>query len=141
MGTRTWTEHARHPVDTSGRHPPIPAKTSGPPSTATLRACCRIVLAIEGLDVVATRVQVLAAGQAPGAAHRLAGAAADPKPGRIVPAVDAQLDGVRQQPGHGHRAPPGVRGNEGGPVLPVTTLGPAASSWVNCAARASWPGR
>ena len=82
------------------------------------RASFRIVLAIERCDVMAGRVQVLAAGQAPGAAHRLAAAVADPKPGWVVPAVDAQLDGVRQPEGHGYGRPPGVRGRRGsGPVL------------------------
>jgi AcrR family transcriptional regulator len=53
------------------------------------------VLKIERPDVMAGRVQVLAAGQAPGAAYRLVAVAADPEPGRVVPAVDAELDGVR----------------------------------------------
>jgi AcrR family transcriptional regulator len=53
------------------------------------------VLKIERPDVMAGRVQVLAAGQAPGAAHRLVAVAADPEPGRVVPAADAEVDGVR----------------------------------------------
>jgi hypothetical protein len=75
----------------------------------------RIGLAVEGLDAGVVRVQVLAAGQAPGASRRLAGVAADPKPGRVLPAVDAQLDGVWQQAGRGDHAPPG-RGGGGGPA-------------------------
>jgi len=83
------------------------------------RAAClpSVCLAVEGLDVVAPRVQVLAAAQAPGAAHRLAAVAADPEPGRVVSAVDAQLDGVRQPARRGHGAPPTVRGGGAGPVL------------------------
>jgi len=47
----------------------------------------------------------------------LAAVAADPESGRIAPAVDAQLDGVRQRAGRGGGAPPAVRGGRGGPVL------------------------
>jgi hypothetical protein len=50
-------------------------------------------------------------------AYRLVAVAADPESGRVLPAVDAQLDGVRQQAGHGYRAPPEVRGRGSGPVL------------------------
>src|ERR1700746_2972798 len=71
----------------------------------------------ERFDVMAARVQVLAAGQAPGAARRLAAGVADPEPGRVVPAVDAQLDGVRHQAGRGSRAPPGARDRGSRPVL------------------------
>ena len=78
------------------------------------RPCSGIGLGIERFDVIAARIQVLAAGQAPWAAHRLAAMAADPEPGRVVPAVDAELDGVRQQAGYGYRAPPGVRGRGSG---------------------------
>jgi hypothetical protein len=66
---------------------------------------------------MAARVQVLAAGQAPGAARRVAAGVADPEPGRVMPAVDAQLDGVRHQAGRGSRAPPGARDRGSGPVL------------------------
>ena len=64
-----------------------------------------MALAIERLDVMAGWVEVLAAGQAPWPAHGLVAVAADPESGRVVPAVEAQLDGVRQQAGHGERAP------------------------------------
>jgi hypothetical protein len=57
----------------------------------------RRVLAIEWGHVAAVPVQPLAAGQAPWPAHRLTARAADPEPGRVLPAVDAQLDRVRQQ--------------------------------------------
>src|SRR5215471_19580676 len=66
---------------------------------------------------MAARVQILAAGQAPGAAHRLATGVADPEPGRVVPAVDAQLDGVRHQAERGSGAPPGTRDRGSRPVL------------------------
>src|SRR5262249_50630721 len=39
-------------------------------------------------------VQFLAAGQAPGPVSHLAGAPADPEPGRVLLAVDAELDRV-----------------------------------------------
>src|SRR6185437_5301628 len=71
---------------------------------------------IERPDVMAGRVQVLAAGQAPWAAHRLVAVAADPEPGRVLLAVDAELDDVWQQTGHGYHAPPGGRGRGSGPV-------------------------
>ena len=89
-----------------------------PPLVASFRRSgvgCGVVLALERSDVMAGRVEVLAAGQAPWAAHRLVAVAADPESGRVLPAVDAQLDGVRQQAGHGYRAPPGVRGRGSGP--------------------------
>jgi hypothetical protein len=72
---------------------------------------------IERRDLMAGRVEVLAAGQAPGAARRLAAVAADPEPGRVAPAADAQLEGVRQQAGDGHHAPPGAGGRGCGPFL------------------------
>jgi hypothetical protein len=75
------------------------------------------ILKIERRDYMAGRVEVLAAGQAPGAAYRFAAGVADPEPGRVVPAVDAQLDGVRQQAGPGYRAPPEVPGGGSRPVL------------------------
>jgi hypothetical protein len=84
----------------------------------------RVVLAIEGVDVVAARVQVLAAGQAPWAARCPAAVAADPESGWVVAAVDAELDGMRQQAGHccgplpragGRRTRAG--GRRSGPVL------------------------
>jgi hypothetical protein len=91
---------------------------------------------VERAVVMAGRVQALAAGQAPGAAYRLVAVAADPEPGRVVPAVDAQLDGVRQQTGH--RASPGVRGRGGGPGL-AGRVGPAPSTrslnWADIACR------
>jgi hypothetical protein len=77
----------------------------------------RVVLAIEGVDVVAARVQVLAAGQAPWAARCPAAVAADPESGRVVSAVDAELDGARQQAGHGCGALPRAGGRGSGPVL------------------------
>jgi hypothetical protein len=55
--------------------------------------CAGIVLAVERLEVIAAGIQVLAVGQAPWAAHRLAAVVADPESGRL-PAVDAQLDGA-----------------------------------------------
>jgi hypothetical protein len=76
-----------------------------------------LFLAVEWCDVIAAWVQVLAAGQAPWAAHGVAAGAADPEPGRVVPAVDAQLDGVRQQAGRGYRAPPRAGGRGSGLVL------------------------
>ena len=79
--------------------------------------CSRIVLTTGPDRVIGARVRVLAAGQAPWAAYRLPASAADPEPGRVVPAADAQLDGVRQQAGHGHRAPPGACGRGSGPSL------------------------
>lgn len=81
------------------------------------RACFRIALAFERCDVVAVWVQVLAAGQAPGPAGRLAAGVADPESGRVVLAVDAQLDGVRPREGRGYGGRWGSRWR-GGPVLP-----------------------
>jgi len=66
---------------------------------------------------MAGRVQVLAAGQAPWAAHHLAVVAADPESGRVLPAVDAQLDAVQQQAVGGYCAPLGVGDRRSGLVL------------------------
>lgn len=65
-----------------------------------------MVLALERDHAAAVPVQSLAAGQAPGPVHRLAARAADPEAGRVLPAVDAQLDGVWQLGRHGSRAQP-----------------------------------
>jgi hypothetical protein len=105
------------------------------------RPCSGIGLGIERFDVIAARIQVLAAEQAPWAAHRLAAMAADPEPGRVVPAVGAELDGVRQQAGYGYRAPPGSVVAGAGPVGPAATLASAAAGWMNRPARPSLPGR
>jgi hypothetical protein len=48
-----------------------------------------VLLAVKRDHVAAVTVQSLAAGQAPGSAYCLTAAAADPEPGRFVPAVDA----------------------------------------------------
>jgi hypothetical protein len=61
-------------------------------------------LAIERDRVAAVLVQLLATGHAPWPAHCLAAAAADPEPGWVLPAVDAELDGARQQAGRGRWA-------------------------------------
>lgn len=71
------------------------AEAGGCRAVAACRS--RFVLAAEWSDVIASRVQVLAAGQAPWTAHHLAVVAADPESGRSLPAVDAQLDAARQQ--------------------------------------------
>ena len=67
--------------------------------------------------------QVLAAGQAPWAARGLAAVAADPESGRALPAVDAQLDGARQQAVRGWCAPLGAGGRRSGPVLAGRRVG------------------
>jgi hypothetical protein len=95
------------------------------------------VLKIERPDVMAGRVKVLAAGQAPWAARRLVTVGADPEPGRVVPAVGAELDGVRQQAGRGYRAPPGVRGCGSRPVLVGRH---ARASITRCHPRVTSPG-
>jgi hypothetical protein len=56
-------------------------------------------LGAERDDVAEARVQFLAAGQAPRPVHDPAAAAADPEPGRVLPAVDAELDGAGLLPG------------------------------------------
>jgi hypothetical protein len=86
----------------------------------------RKVPAIERGHVAAVPVQPLAAGQAPWPAYRLIARAADPEPGRVLPAVDAQLDRVRQQAGRGHGAP-GRRDCGSGPA--PASGGPAPVSW------------
>jgi len=91
------------------------------PYLGVVAAACpsRVVLAVERVDVIAARVQVLAAGQAPWAACCPAVVAADPESSRVVSAVDAELDGVRQQAGHdcGPLPRAGGRGSGSGPVL------------------------
>lgn len=71
-------------------------------------ACSRVALDIERFDLIAAEVQVLAAAQAPWAADRQVAVVADPPPGRVEPAVDAELDGVRQQARRGDHAPRGA---------------------------------
>lgn len=90
-------------------------------------------LAIEGDHVAAVPVQFLAAGHAPWPAHCLAAAAADPEPGRALPAVDAKLDGARQQAWRGHGAEPGPRGGGSGPVL-SPRVGAGRGRWA-----VNWP--
>src|SRR6266566_114826 len=86
-------------------------------------ACSRIVLTTGRDRVMGARVHLLAAGQAPWAAHRLAAVAADPQSGRVWLAAGAELDGVRQQARCSHRAPPRHRGGASGPVLAGCDVG------------------
>ena len=54
--------------------------------------------------IAATRVQHLAARQAPRPAHDLGALSADPEPGRVLPAVNAELYGPRQHAAREHNA-------------------------------------
>src|SRR5215472_2639207 len=87
-------------------------------------------LAIERDHVTPVPVQFLAAGQAPGPARHLAALAGDPEPGRVLPAVNAELDGARQQAGRGHRAPPGCGHGGGGQAPAVSPAGPMADGYA-----------
>src|SRR5215813_7615102 len=63
----------------------------------------RATSAAERDHVIVVPVQILAAGHAPWSAHHHAACVADPEPGRALLAVDAQLDGARQQARGDHR--------------------------------------
>ena len=111
--------------------------------------CAGIVLAVERLEVIAAGIQVLAVGQAPWAAHRLAAVVADPDSGRL-PAVDAQLDDARQKQGHHYRAPTGAGWphRRSAPSVPVSgqpSLSPALPRRIGHAPQgppsSSGPGR
>src|SRR5262249_47564217 len=82
----------------------------------SLESSCAVV-AVERDHVVAASVQPLAAGQAPCPPHCLVAGAADPEPGRVLAAVDAQLDSVRRLARRDHPAPPGHRRRRSGQVL------------------------
>ena len=67
--------------------------------------------------VVAALGQPLAAGQAPWPPHCLVAGAADPEPGWVLAAVDAQLNGAWPQPRRDRHGPPGLCRRGSGPVL------------------------
>src|SRR5215475_3676060 len=100
--------------------------------------------AAERDHVIVVPVQLLAAGQAPRPAHHHAAGTADPEPGRALPAVDAQLDGARQQAGddrHDRVAPAALaaaRRRRSDPVMAIVS-GSAGVAAVRVACRPGWP--
>lgn len=78
---------------------------TGPGGGAFARCRVGVLLTGEPDHVAVVPVQSLASGQAPGPAHRQPARAADPEPGRLLPAVDAQLDGVQLFPRRCGRVP------------------------------------
>src|ERR1700722_18983486 len=88
----------------------------------------------EGDDLAAGPVQPAAAGQAPGPADDRGAAEADPEPGRVHPAADADLDGARRAGDDGAHGGDLLRcGAPAARTRPAALAATAATAWSTSA--------